>query len=206
MSAFVDRSGQRFGHLVVVSLVGIRAHRARWLVRCDCGATKELLGQALASGQAKHCNATHHRSEALRGKSTTHGMSRSTEYEIWTGMRGRCLNPRDQAFPRYGGRGISVCARWSSFEVFFADMGPRPAGKSLDRKDNDGPYSPENCRWATAVEQSNNKRTNRLTADGRTVAQFARDEGLKYPTAYYRTTLAKDHLATIERPDQLTWE
>lgn len=112
-----------------------------------------------------------------------HGESRSVEYGIWQGMLERCYRPGSQAYANYGGRGITVCDRWrSSFEAFLADMGRRPSpDHSVDRKDNDGPYSPDNCRWATQVEQANNTRANHLvTAHGRTqtIAQWARELGI----------------------------
>lgn len=99
-----------------------------------------------------------------------HGMSYTSEYRIWSGMRSRCENPSRHEFPNYGGRGIMVCPEWSSFNRFYADMGPRPSLRhSLDRIDNDGPYSPENCRWATPSQQLRNRRNNvLLTYEGRT--------------------------------------
>ncbi len=114
-----------------------------------------------------------------------HGLSQSAVYEVWHGMHQRCEQPSYHSFPRYGGRGITVCERWASIENFIADMGEPPPGMSLDRIDNSGPYSPENCRWATRSQQQRNKRDNRsITFNGETLLVVEWAERLNLP--YYR--------------------
>lgn len=96
-------------------------------------------------------------------------------------MKSRCFNPKDRSYARYGGRGITVCTRWMSFDSFLADMGHPPPGMTLDRLDNDGPYEPGNCRWATKVQQQNNMRSNRVVEfEGRrmSIAEWSRETGL----------------------------
>lgn len=114
-----------------------------------------------------------------------HGHARnggmSAEYRIWLGITQRCTNPNLLAYRNYGGRGISVCERWRVFENFLSDMGPRPAGASIDRIDNDGNYEPANCRWSSAEEQAQNKRTTKKFSwrgEHHTVATFSSVIGL----------------------------
>lgn len=96
----------------------------------------------------------------LRGEREFHGMTGIPEYHAWESIRQRCWNPNDKRYADYGGRGITIDPAWDSFIQFYADMGPRPAGGSLDRIDNDGPYSAGNCRWASASEQTGVTRVN----------------------------------------------
>jgi hypothetical protein len=114
---------------------------------------------------------------------------RTRAHMTWTGIKSRCLNPRNKQYPEYGGRGISVCERWYKFEDFFADMGTPPENMTLERIDNSGPYSPDNCVWATRKTQANNKRSCiYVSIDGvtKTVSQWCELTGVNRMTAYTR--------------------
>lgn len=156
-------------------------------VRCSCGVEKSVRADHLKAGKIQSCGCLRFNSKTTY--KVTHGMTESTEYEIWSSMKKRCNNPNNAAYKNYGGRGIKVCERWESFENFLSDMGPRPAGMSIDRIDNNKGYSPENCRWADKISQSNNRRnvkTYTVCNVTGTVAELCRHFGMPKGTVWAR--------------------
>jgi hypothetical protein len=198
----LELAGEKFGRLRAISQIGVekRTGRVLWLCVCDCGKETQSSGPALKAGQKKSCGCL------ARENSITHGATRhriiTPEFAIWRSMLGRCRNKNCKSWKRYGGRGIEVCERWNEFQNFYDDMGDRPPGLELERIDNDGNYEPGNCRWASHVEQANNRRNNRfLEARGQkmTIAQWSRETGLLQSTIWQRMARgwpASDILAT----------
>lgn len=158
-------TGQTFSRLTVVDRVLPNGKDgSRWKCICVCGATVIAYGARLKYGAVESCGCLQRQrtSEAA----TTHGKSRTRIYNAWLGMHRRCYKSNRNDYHRYGGRGISVCERWHNFDLFYSDMGDPPPRLTLERKDNDGPYSPDNCIWATRSEQGNNTSKNRKVSIG----------------------------------------
>lgn len=157
------KPGNRFGRWTVVGEAD-GGSPAKAACVCDCGQTRDVNVQNLRRGLTQSCGCLQREQVAERtaalGISRTHGQAwpPTPAYESWRGMVQRTTNPNFAGWKYYGGRGITMCDRWSLFENFFTDMGPRPDGLTLDRIDVDGNYEPGNCRWATPTEQVANRR------------------------------------------------
>ena len=195
-----DLTGRVFGMLTVIERCDQPAGQTRprpfWLCQCSCGNQIAADHWNLLRGNTASC-------ACVRGEH--HGKTKSPEYRVWQGMNRRCSDEHDTSFLNYGGRGIRVCDRWrESFSSFLANMGQRPTQKrTLDRRDNDGDYCPENCRWATQTQQARNTRANRrITHDGKTLclAEWQEVTGIFIGVLWARLNLGWDAAKTLTTP------
>jgi len=160
-------TGKVFGRLTVHEYVG----HSKWRCSCECGGEACCRTSNLNKGNSKSCGCANYEAHFK------HGMSNTPIYKAWQAMHDRCKNLKNRHYKNYGGRGITVCDRWQEFSSFLADMGMRPKGFEVDRRDNDGPYSPENCRWVTRRANLNNRRLNNLVefnGEVKTVTEWAK--------------------------------
>jgi hypothetical protein len=182
-----DLTSQRFGRLTVIKEAGRNARgKALWLCRCDCGNETIVEGCSLTSGNTRSCGCFGRERSSEANK--THGMKHTRIYRVWSSMKTRCANPNHCHYQDYGGRGITVCDEWiHSFEAFrdWAILHGYTDDLQIDRIDNDGGYSPENCRFVTPAKNDRNRRNNHLmTANGRTLiaADWAKRLGVTEST------------------------
>lgn len=202
-----DLRGQIFGRLTVIEYVGIINGNLRWKCKCSniiggvekCGNETVVNGRDLLARNTTSCGCYQRECNSINHM--THGKEGTIEYMIWSSMLQRCINKNYKQYHRYGGRGITVCDRWlNSFENFYADMGDRPEGMSIDRRDNDGNYEPSNCRWATKTEQSRNRCNNLKFDDGTVLKDFIYENNIPYRRAiraYYKGLTKAEILSTI---------
>lgn len=183
----IDLLGKKINFLTVLRKEKTVNGRSMWLCRCDCGNEIVVGGRHLYS---KKTRTTKSCRSCLYKRITKHGKSNSQENKAWKDMKARCNNYKTTGYENYGGRGISYCAEWETFDVFYRDMGDAPSKKhSLDRVDVNGNYCKENCRWATKQQQARNQRTNiKITYKNETkiLVEWSEFLGIKYGVLLYR--------------------
>ena len=205
MGRFIDLTGQKFGRLAAIKRADKHTSHAVWLCVCECGNEVLVRSCHLRSGHTQSCGCL--QKERTSEASIKHGHNtknkRTPEYNIWAMMIQRCENPKNKNYPDYGGRGVTVCERWKTFENFLADMGERPSpNHSLERVDNNKGYSPENCIWADKTIQARNQRTSKRNTTGVRGVQWDKDK------QKYRATITvngkKKYLGLFETLEEAT--
>lgn len=204
---FIDLSGKRFGLLVVKRRDGHANKGAWWECLCDCGNITYLDTRSLTTGHTKSCGCG--KANFCRQKATKHNACYSSLYVVWFDMKRRCFDERDPAYKNYGQRGISVCKEWRESFVCFKEWaennGYRPQ-LTLERIDNNGNYHPDNCKWVTMKEQSNNRRNNiNITFNGqtKTLKQWSESIGLGYNTLWQRWKAGWDIPTLLQTPQRV---
>lgn len=197
MARLIDITGMKFGRLTALKRVISLDNQAKWVFRCDCGAVITAFKSNVTSGKTNSCGCL--RNERVREAVSTHGLSGSRLYKIWGNMTHRCHNSSDARYKDYGGRGISVCDEWLNNPAAFVSwslLNGYGAELSLERKDNNLGYCPENCKWTTRKDQMRNKRDNHIidTPLGpMCIVDAAERAGVKYSTLSNRVWNGKPY-------------
>lgn len=179
----LDLIGKKFGRLEVIDFDSLEN---KWLCRCDCGNTNKVITSSLNRGNTRSCGCL--LKETTKITHSKHGMYNSKVYHVWNSMVQRCINPENQSYENYGGRGITVCEDWLVFENFYRDMG-EPNGLTIERKNNNLGYSKDNCIWTTRqVQNKNHRRVRNITFNGvtKTATDWAKEIGVSDQCIYSR--------------------
>lgn len=190
MTKVLRLDGERFGRLIVIERAENNKHgRSQWKCLCACGNIVTVEGHKLSSGHTKSCGCL--QKDAARTAQMKHGESKSRLYECWHHMKSRCINPNNKDYCNYGGRGIQVCAEWSEYEAFkgWAITHGYRDDLTIDRIDVNGDYCPENCRWATVVQQANNRRSNcviEYDGEAHTLTEWSQKLGISFDALQLR--------------------
>ncbi len=200
-----DLSGNTYGRWTVLDIHHRDAKHAYYSCRCECGTVKVVRGGSLTTNKPPTRSCGCLAKEWTIKNKTVHGRYRTPENITWMAMIQRCENPKHVGYKYYGARGVVICKRWrESFEAFFEDMGTKPTPKhSLDRKNPNGNYEKDNCRWATNLQQGENMRSNRLlTFNGKTqcVSAWAREVGINNGTVSRRLQRGWSVERTLTQP------
>lgn len=191
MGHYKDITGMKFNMWTVIELSGKnKSGGYMWKCRCDCGNERVVEGRSVREGTSRSCGCTRGRDNNWNVK---HGGRKDHLYAVWSSMKGRCLNPKDKFYQRYGGRGITICSEWmdyASFREWAFSSGYNPDSEcrkcTLDRIDNDGKYCPENCRWVTQKVQDNNRSSNHIVTNSsgisKTLSEWAEITGIRKDT------------------------
>lgn len=176
--------GNKYGMLTCISSYSGKSKQKHilGLYRCECGVTVKKRNCYVVSGHTTSCGCKIY--PALLASNITHNKCGTREYRAWVGMRARCLSKAHKHYGLYGGRGIKICERWDDFSLFLEDMGKCPKGLTLERNDVNGNYEPSNCRWATWLEQSRNKRRT-VKINGMTISEISEIFGFTYHKTHY---------------------
>lgn len=189
-----DLTGMRFTRLQVLERAPNRKGATMWSCKCDCGALRAVHAASLLNKSTHSCGC--YKTDFRRSAWTTHGGTHTSEHKTWLSILQRTTNPKLARFPRYGGRGITVCDRWkTNFQNFLDDMGPKPSpSHSIERRDNDGNYAPENCYWATPKEQASNRRSTvwlEYKGETKCMKSWSETLGIEYGILCHRISGAK---------------
>lgn len=196
MSKRLELTGKKFGRLTILKRFWVKDKQSMYCqCECDCGKIIKIRSNDVVYGKTKSCGCF--RSEYVTKKNFKHGHTylkngktfQSGIYQVWAGMIQRCTNKKSHAYKYYGARGITVCKRWTKFKCFLEDMGERPDGMTIERKNNNGDYEPGNCCWATDAEQNRNQRKNIIIEfDGKNMclSELSRTVGINMYTLWDR--------------------